>query len=103
MAEREIDTDKLLENCYELKKYITALDTLLSDYVGKMQKVPTVTKEWQGIASQQFMDIIKEDYIKDYAPLLNTLRKYAAEIEIEAKGYKTISTDNKINDEDILR
>lgn len=103
MAKCEIDTNKLLENCDELKKCISALDSLLSNYVGRMQKVPTETKEWQGMASQQFMDIIKEDHIKDYVPLLNILRRYAFEIEAEARGYASISMYNKIDDKNILR
>lgn len=103
MAKHEIDVEKLNEESYEIKKIIASLDTLITQYVEKMQKVPQETKEWEGIASQQFMDIVKEDYQKDYVPLLNILRKYAAEMESEANDYKSVPANNKLDEDDLLR
>lgn len=103
MSKHEIDTEKLLEDSYEMKKLIANLDTILTRYVEKMQKVPAETKEWQGMASQNFMEIVKYDYQHDYVPLINILRKYAAEMESEAGDYKSVPASNKINDEDLLR
>ncbi len=103
MSKHEIDTEKLANDSYEIKKLINNLDSTITNYVEKMQRVPIETKEWEGIASQEFMNIIKEDYQTSYAPFINILRKFALEMESEANDYKSIPEGNKIYDEDILR
>ena len=77
MSRVYIDTDKLEDDCLQIKEYAAKLDQLLTNYVTRMQKVPTETKEWQGNSAESFVNIIKEDYKNDYTQVINGIRKYA--------------------------
>lgn len=96
MTKISIDTERLENASIEIKNILTQINNALSEYVNKMSKVPNETKEWQGNASEQFMDIIKNDYNNEYVPFLNNIRKYADEMHIEAIEHQNISSTNRL-------
>lgn len=96
MSKIYIDTDKLEDDCKQIKEYVAKLDQLLTNYVSRMQKVPNQTKEWQGNSADAFVNIIKDDYKKDYTQVLNSIRKYANELQTVANDYKSVVQENAL-------
>ena len=96
MSKIYIDTDKLEDDSEQIKKYAAKLDQLLTNYVSRMQKVPNETKEWQGNSAEAFVNIIKDDYKKDYTQLLTSIRTYANELQNVAKDYKSVVQENPL-------
>jgi uncharacterized protein YukE len=96
MSRVYIDTDKLEDDCLQIKEYAAKLDQLLTNYVTRMQKVPTETKEWQGNSAEAFVNIIKDDYKNEYSVMLNNIRKYANELQLAANDYKAVVLENKL-------
>ena len=96
MSKISIDTDKLEDDSEQIKKYAAKLDQLLTNYVSRMQKVPNETKEWQGNSAEAFVNIIKDDYKKDYIQVLNGIRNYANELQNVAKDYKSVVQENPL-------
>ena len=94
MSRVYIDTDKLEDDCLQIKEYAAKLDQLLTNYVTRMQKVPTETKEWQGNSAESFVNIIKEDYKNDYTQVVNGIRKYANELQFAASDLKSVVQEN---------
>ena len=94
MSRIYIDTDKLEDDSQQIKEYLAKLDQIITNYVTKMQKVPTETKEWQGNSAEAFVNIIKEDYKNYYAQLFSNIRKYADELQFAANDYKSVVTEN---------
>jgi len=94
MSRVYIDTDKLEDDCLQIKEYAAKLDQLLTNYVTRMQKVPTETKEWQGNSAESFVNIIKEDYKNDYTQVINGIRKYANELQFAASDFKSVVQEN---------
>lgn len=94
MSSVYIDTDKLEDDCLQIKEYAAKLDQLLTNYVTRMQKVPTETKEWQGNSAESFVNIIKEDYKNDYTQVINGIRKYANELQFAASDFKSVVQEN---------
>lgn len=94
MSRIYVDTDKLEEDCQHIKEYAAKLDQLLTNYVTRMQKVPNETKEWQGNSAESFVNIIKEDYKNDYSQVLNSIRKYANELQFAASDFKSVVQEN---------
>ena len=94
MSRVYIDTDKLENDCLQIKEYTAKLDQLLTNYVTRMQKVPTETKEWQGNSAESFVNIIKEDYKNDYTQVINGIRKYANELQLAASDFKSVVQEN---------
>ena len=86
----EIDTVKLLNASSEIKTLLTNLERVSNEYLTCMGKVPNDTKEWQGNASENFVEIIKKDYETELLSLLNSIKKIAAEMETEANEYQKI-------------
>ncbi len=94
MSRIYVDTDKLEDDSRQIKEYVAKLDQLLTNYVNKMQKVPNETKEWQGNSAESFVKIIKDDYTNDYSQVLNSIRKYANELQFAANDYKSVVQNN---------
>ena len=94
MSRVYIDTDKLEDDCLQIKEYAAKLAQLLTNYVTRMQKVPTETKEWQGNSAESFVNIIKEDYKNDYTQVINGIRKYANELQFAASDLKSVVQEN---------
>ena len=94
MSRVYIDTDKLEDDCLQIKEYAAKLDQLLTNYVTRMQKVPTETKEWQGNSAESFVNIIKEDYKNYYTQVINGIRKYANELQFAASDLKSVVQEN---------
>ncbi len=91
-----IDTERLENASIEIKNILTQMNNALAEYVNKMNKVPNETKEWQGNASEQFMEIITNDYNHKLVPFMNNIRKYADEMQLEAKEHQSISLTNRL-------
>lgn len=96
MDKYEIDTDKLEEASFNIETALTNFERVLSEYLARMQKVPNETKEWQGNASEDFVEILKNDYQAEYIPLIKSIRKIADEMAYEAQEYKAITNNYKI-------
>lgn len=96
MTKITIDTERLENASIEIKNILTQMDIVLKEYVNKMNKVPTETKEWQGNASEQFMEIITNDYNNKLVPFMDNIRKYADEMHLEATEYQNISMINRL-------
>lgn len=94
MAKHEIDTDQMISDSTRIKELLANLDQLLTDYVKRIQKVPTETKEWQGNAADNFVTIVKNDYTNNHLLLMNNIRKYADELNMSANEYISISQNN---------
>ena len=94
MAKHEIDTDQMISDSTRIKELLANLDQLLTDYVKRIQKVPTETKEWQGNAADNFVTLVKNDYTNNHLLLMNNIRKYADELNMSANEYINISQSN---------
>ena len=94
MAKHEIDTDQMISDSTRIKELLANLDQLLTDYVKRIQKVPTETKEWQGNSADNFVAIVKNDYTNNHLLLMNNIRKYADELNMSANEYINISQNN---------
>jgi uncharacterized protein YukE len=96
MSKCYIDTEQLEKAANDIKNYANKLDQLLTSYVERMGKVPYETKEWQGNSAENFVQIIKNDYKKEYIPLITTIKKYANELDTAANECKKIVTENNL-------
>lgn len=94
MSKIFVDTDRLEDDSKQIKEYAAKLDQILTNYVTKMQKVPTETKEWQGNSADDFVKIIKDDYQNNYLEFINSIRKYANELQSVASDYKSVVKEN---------
>ena len=94
MAKHEVDTDQMISDSTRIKELLANLDQLLTDYVKRIQKVPTETKEWQGNAADNFVTLVKNDYTNNHLLLMNNIRKYADELNMSANEYINISQSN---------
>lgn len=96
MTKVNIDTEKMVTASKEINGYVAKIDSLLLAYVERMNKVPNETKEWQGNAAEDFVELIKKEYKSDFVPLLNCIKKYAAELETVANEHDTVVVENSI-------
>ncbi|HIS18515.1 MAG TPA: hypothetical protein IAC02_07920 [Candidatus Coprovivens excrementavium] len=96
MAKYNIDTNKLEEASLEIKSITSNINRVLTEYVSMMAKVPTETKEWQGNASEEFVEIIKNDFRNEYLPLLDNIIKYADEMSLESTEFQNIPSNNTL-------
>lgn len=96
MSKLHIDTEKMVTASNDIKNYVTKIDLLLTAYVERMNKVPNETKEWQGNAAEEFVELIKKEYKEDFVPLMTNIKKYAVELETAANDYKNIVAENNI-------
>lgn len=91
-----MDTEKMVTASNEIKNYVTKIDQLLTAYVERMNKVPNETKEWQGNAAEDFVELIKKEYKEDFVPLMANIKKYAIELETTASDHKNVVAENNI-------
>ena len=96
MTKINIDTEKMVTASKEINGYVAKIDSLLLSYIERMNKVPNDTKEWQGNAAEEFVELIKKEYKSDFLPLLNCIKKYATELEIVANEHNAIVVENSI-------
>jgi uncharacterized protein YukE len=96
MSKIYINTDKLDEASELIKNHTAKLEQLLVNYVIRMQKVLTDTKEWQGNAAENFVQTVKNDYKTDQVPMLNSIRKYAQELQFISNDYKKVVKENEL-------
>lgn len=93
---KNINVTNLNNASIEINDIVNKIDSLLIDYVNRISKVPTETKEWVGNASDQFAEIIKNDYKVDYLPLVESLRKVADSMHKDAIDYADIVRSTKL-------
>ena len=96
MTKINIDTERLVTASKEINGYVAKIDSLLRSYVERMNKVPNETKEWQGNAAEEFVELIKKEYKSDFLPILNCIKKYATELETVATEYDAVVVENNI-------
>ena len=96
MSKLHIDTEKMVTASNDIKNYVTKIDLLLTEYVERMSKVPNDTKEWQGNAAEDFVELVKKEYKEDFVPLMANIKKYAIELETVATEHKNIVAENNI-------
>lgn len=96
MSKIYLDTKKMLTASNEINNYVTKIDQLLSSYLERMNKVPNETKEWQGNAAEDFVELIKKEYKEDFIPLLKNIKAYAEELETAATDHQNVVAENNI-------
>lgn len=96
MSKLHIDTEKMVTASNDIKNYVTKIDLLLTAYVERMSKVPNETKEWQGNAAEDFVELVKKEYKDDFVPLMTNIKKYATELEIVATEHKNVVAENNV-------
>lgn len=93
MSKYYIDSDRLEQDSLLMKEYISKIDQLLTSYVSKIQRVPTQTKEWEGNSAERFAELVKNEYVNDFVPLLSNLRKYSNELNDAGKEFTVITRE----------
>ncbi len=96
MSKLHIDTEKMVTASNDIKNYVTKIDLLLTAYVERMSKVPNETKEWQGNAAEDFVELVKKEYKDDFVPLMTNIKKYATELETVATEHKNVVAENNV-------
>lgn len=93
MSKYYVDSDRLEQDSLLMKEYISKIDQLLTSYVSKIQRVPTQTKEWEGNSAENFAELVKNEYVNDFVPLLSNLRKYSNELNDAGKEFTVITRE----------
>lgn len=101
MSKQEIDTKKIREKSDLMLKEITNFENIVNSMFGRITKMPTETKEWEGVAAKNFAAIAKDEKTKEFDVIISRMRSYVQELKQAAGEFESTERNTRADDKNI--
>lgn len=96
MAKYEIDTEKMKTASVNLNLCIDDIEILIKNLVKRFDEMPTLTREWEGNAADDFVSVVDEQNENVYKPFIELLRTYSKDLKNIAEDFDTTESMNRL-------
>ncbi|MBQ4031041.1 MAG: hypothetical protein II625_04730 [Bacilli bacterium] len=101
MAKQELDTKKIREKSDLLLKEISNFESITNKMFDRITKMPTETKEWEGVAATNFAAIAKTEKEQEFNLIISRMRQYVQELLQAASDFEATERNTRADDKNI--